>query len=389
MGTISARKIDEALSKARDVGLVEEPFTIGDVSIVLRNLRPDELTAIYEENKELEAVNHLFSYQKSHICRSIVEINGADLRDVDFVEVEEEVKDPKTGDPILDPQTQQPKIKKVKLERHAYVRAHILDTWLKETIAVTWRKFTEVLKISEDKAKEGIKFILPEQTPEERFRGLVDDLREALAESNVPEPIVEKVLEEAGLMRTSTAEEIKAAMAKADQFARERQQEEAASAAPPPPPAPPVQGPGESRIPMPSGVRSPSPEEIMARRSPMNRQAVEMPPPQPNPTIAGSPQGPPPVALHRSQRIASVEAVADGLDVPVPPPGDPALAQRLVAPLPGQASVVHPNAPHLSGEKVVLGEKGRDRVDMQQFSTIVGPNQKVGINPRFRPPQRP
>jgi hypothetical protein len=42
MGTISAKNINQALTKARDVGYVEEPFTIGDVSIVLRNLRPDQ-----------------------------------------------------------------------------------------------------------------------------------------------------------------------------------------------------------------------------------------------------------------------------------------------------------------------------------------------------------
>ena len=53
MGTISAKKIESALAKAKDVGVVEEPLTIGETAIVLRNLRPDEYIAIYKEAEEL------------------------------------------------------------------------------------------------------------------------------------------------------------------------------------------------------------------------------------------------------------------------------------------------------------------------------------------------
>jgi hypothetical protein len=36
-------------SKAKSIGIVEEPFTIGDCSVVLRNLRPDEYGAVIQE----------------------------------------------------------------------------------------------------------------------------------------------------------------------------------------------------------------------------------------------------------------------------------------------------------------------------------------------------
>lgn len=112
MAVISAKKITDALAKARDIGVTEEPLTICDATIVLRNLRPDEYTAVYEDNKEREGLDSLYSFQKGHLCRSIVEINGVDLREADFVEVEEEVIDPKTQEAVIDPQTNEPKVKK-------------------------------------------------------------------------------------------------------------------------------------------------------------------------------------------------------------------------------------------------------------------------------------
>ncbi len=400
MGTISAKKITAALDKAKDVGVVEEPLTIGDVTIVLRNLRPDQYTAIYEENKEREGIDSLYSFQKGHICRSLVEVNGVDLRDVDFVEVEEEVKDPKTQDVVIDPQTNAPKIKKVRLERHDYVAKYILNGWAKEAIQVAWRKFGDVLKLAEDKAKEGVKFVLPEMTPEERLREALGNFREVV--DDVPNQLVDSILEEAGLMRISTADEIKRVMEKTDQLARDQEaaQEAAASGEPP---VQPQQVP-----PTPTGprVRHATPEDIMARRTPMNREAVIVPSPTVQPVMASPqtvvpapPQGPPqppaqvPAAdavkvVQRAQQIARLET--DGLDLPAPPPGDPNLPMRHV--VPGQATPTHaPNAPHLQTgvppEVAVLSQKGREKVDMQAFDKIVNKPQMGGINPRFRAPR--
>lgn len=400
MGTISAKKITDALAKAKDVGVVEEPLTIGDFTIVLRNLRPDQYTAIYAENQEKEGIESLYNFQKGHISRSIVEVNGIDLRNVDFVEVEEEVKDPKTGEPVLDAQGE-PKVKKVKLERHEYIRKALLDQWTKEPIQVAWRKFNDVLKLSEDKSKEGVKFVLPEMTPEEKFREAMGNAREVMDE--VPGTLIDSILEEAGLMRISTADEIKRAMEKADQIARDQEAraaeaaaaEEASQQPSAPAPAPQGQAPLTGAPPTGPRVRQPTPEEIMARRSPLNRQAVEVPSPAPEPAIArpAPPQGPPQpppqasgqevlTAAQRSQRIARMEDVE--MDVPVPPPGDPSMAQRHVTP--GHL----PNAPHLQTgmpPEVAVLEKKAPTFDKQAFEQNLNPPPRAGINPRFRAPR--
>jgi hypothetical protein len=409
MGTISAKKITDALAKAKDVGVVEEELTIDDVSIVLRNLRPDQYAALYQENNEREGIDSLYAFQLGHLCRSIVEINGVDLRDVEFVEVDEPVLDPKTGDPVIDPQTHEPKVKKVRLERHEYVATYVLKRWLKEALQVAWRKFGEVLKSAEDKAKEGVHFLLPEMTPEERFREAIGNVREVIEE--VPKAIVESVLEEAGLMRMSTAAEIQRALEKTDKLASELGAtsgspiEGTTSAAPPPEQqaTPPQQQPV-----MDPRVRPATPQEIMARRTPLNRDAVQVPSPVVQPVMASPhtlvqtpqqapPQGPPQVppqisggealnAAQRNQRIARLEAESLDLGTAVPPPGDPTMAQRHVPP--GSAQ---PNAPHLQTgtppEAPVL-QKGRDKVDMKTFSQNVNRPPAGGINPRFRPTPR-
>jgi hypothetical protein len=380
--TLSAKKIQGALAKARDVGVVEEPLTIGDVALVLRNLRPDQYTAIYTENNEREGVDHLFSFQISHVCRSIVEINGIDLRDVEYVEVEEPVKDPKTQKVVLDPDTNEPKLKKVLLERHDYVRTYLLAGWAKEPLQIAWRKFNDVLKLSEDKSKEGITFVLPEMSPEERLREAIGNVREVI--EDVPAGLVESILEEAGLMRISTADEIKRAMETTSRIAREQEASEKAKEAPQaaPQPAPPQSDPAPG-----PRVRQATPEEIMARRSPLNREAVDIPNPTVQPTIA-SPQTVPqpsahvsgPDALKAAQRAAQIARLeTDGLEIPVSPPG-------LVS---GSTPVHAPNAPHLQTgvppEVAVLAQKGRERVDMKAFETIVNKPPTAGINPRFRP----
>lgn len=412
MGTISAKKISDALSKAKDVGAVEEPLTIDDTTIVLRNLRPDQFIAIYDENKEREGIDAMFAFQKSHICRSIVEINGVDLRDVDFVEVEEEVKDPKTGDPVLDQQGQ-PKIKKVKLERHEYVRQHVLNSWSKEPVGVAFRKFNDVLKLAEDKAKSKVQFVLPDMTPEEKFRESIGNVREIIDE--VPEALADSILEEAGLMRISRADEIKRAQEVMDNLARDQEaaakaQQEAQEAqvsqqAAPPPQTPQAAPAGPPVDPARPRVRQASPEEIMARRSPLNRQSVEVPNPNPQPTIAtpqtahqAPPQPPPQVsgaealqAVQRSQQIARLEQASLDMEVPLAPPGDPNMTPRHV--VPGQAATGQalPNAPHLQRgtppEAPVLAHKGREQVDMKAFDKIVEKPPMAGINPRFRAPR--
>ena len=87
MGTLSARTLRESLQKARNIGIVEERLQLFDeCEVVVRNLRPDEYEAIHAECKELEEIAYLYGFQFGHVKRAIVELNGQDLRGVEYVE---------------------------------------------------------------------------------------------------------------------------------------------------------------------------------------------------------------------------------------------------------------------------------------------------------------
>src|SRR3990172_1942117 len=118
MAILQAKKVQEALRKAKQVGLVEEPVTIAGCSMVFRSLTPEAYEAIAEETKELEDLAYVQAFQIGHLCRAIVEIEGVDLRDVDFVETGEADA---AGKPV-------------KIERHAWVRDGYVKTWGREVV---------------------------------------------------------------------------------------------------------------------------------------------------------------------------------------------------------------------------------------------------------------
>jgi len=376
MGTISAKKITDALAKAKNVGIVEEDFTLDDCSLTLRNLHPDEYTSVLQECKELEELDYLYGYQKGHVARSVVEVNGLNLRDVDFIEVEEE-----------DPQ-KPGKIKTVKLELHAYVRRTIIDTWSKEAVFIAYRKFGDVVKRAEDKAKEGMTFILPEESPEERFRRVLGELKEI--EEEVPSTLIDKVLDEHGFMRKSTAEDIKTAMEKVDQLARE--QAAAAEQPPPdddngsgtPPPAatapaapPPPQAPPPAAPPV---AAAPTSEDLMARRQPLNRAAMPVDPHNIQARLAQAQAHQPPATtpgvLTKAAEYAALETDA-GLAV------HPELTN-----LPGPGEAAIPVQLPQREEVAELRARGQEAVDAKAFHQIVEKGPSAGINPRYRPPSR-
>lgn len=381
MGTISARKITDALAKARNVGLVEERFTIFDCEVVLRNLRPDEYTACIDECKELEDAAFMYAYQKAHICRSIIEINGVDLRDVDFVEVEED--DPKKPGST----------KTVKLELHKYVLSHVIVSWGKEAITVAFRKFGDVQSLAEKKAKEGITFVLPEETADEKLRRLLGEIKEL--EDEIPPTLLEKVLDEYGLMSKSTAEEAKAAMERADQLAREAEARNEAppepppAAAPPPhPAAPPPPAPPVASAPQTAPQAAPAgstPDEIMRSRQPLNRQPLPVDPHKVlQDRVAQAQANAPPVARSsRTAEIAALQADAGAAAIADAPPTS--LPTHLTGPGGIPIPVVQPAQP---GEIAELATKGQDRVDPKALAQALDRPPPAGINPRYKPPPR-
>jgi hypothetical protein len=207
MSVLDAKKLNNALAKAKNVGLVEESFTIEDCEITLRNLRPDEYVASLAACQGLDDVAYLHTYQKEHLARSIVVLNGIDLHDVKYVEKEE--PDPKHPE----------KSRTVKVELHDYLSKNVVSTWSREVVYTVYRKFSDVIEKAERKAKEGVSFLLPDETNEEKYRRLLLEAKEC--ESDLPDSLLDHILEDHGLMRRTTAEEVKAAMERTDQLARE------------------------------------------------------------------------------------------------------------------------------------------------------------------------
>ena len=379
MGTLSARNLRESLQKAKNIGIVEERVTLfGDVELVVRNLRPDEYEAIQAECKDQEGLDYLYAFQEGHVKRAIVEMNGQDLRDVEFVEDEEE--DPKK------PGT----TKKVKHELADWLYKNFVSTWSKEALYVAFRKVEDAVERAEKRAKDGIEFLTPDETDEDRLRRLVGELKEL--EDALPAKLVDHVFDENGLMRKSTADEIKRAMEKAGELARaEEEAKKAAAAAQPaivtPPPAPqPLVTPPPQPEPQPQSESGLSPADLMRNRQPMNQASVDVPQPvvispgarqntvparQPQQSSAAPPEAIPGPSLHgsaavRSARNAALEAEADAAG---------ALATG------GQTLPAKP-------AEVPIIEKRQAQIDPKAAATVMDPKPRGGINPHYRPPPR-
>jgi hypothetical protein len=356
MATLSENRIQDALDKACKVGLVEERFTVMGCDVVIRNLTPDEYRDVAEETRELKDVDFAYAFQMGHICRAIVEINGVDLRDVDYIE--STVPDPKN-----------PGGKKtVNLERHTWLRNKVLGSWGKEALTTVYRKFSDVIDVAEKQSVDGVKFVLPDETPEDIFRRLVGELK--ALEDNLPEDLVVKILEENGYGHGITPAELEAAqnaLGGTSGFKKEPEE---------PTLDPDVREalrtpegrdnlaeavrPASPNVPGSEALRQ-DPREIMRRRQPLNQAAAQ----QPIPTPQQPPQPIPgaiPVVTAKSRAYAELEAEAACLNGGVD------------AVLPGRPNEV----PELS--------RPMDRTPQQ---VVIDSPPIAGINPRFRPPPRP
>jgi hypothetical protein len=334
MRTVSAKKLSVAIEKARGVGLVEERVTMGECEFVLRSLRPDEYDAIIEDTKGLDDIAYVHAYQKAHVCRAIVELNGVDLRETRFVEDEED--DPKK------PGT----MRRVNLELHAWIDRNVLSTWGREAIFTTYRKLGEVVAEAEKRAKDGITFRTPEETDEEKYRRLLGEVRET--EEDLPPDLAVRILGEFSYQHATTEEEVRAAA------------ERLAQVAPEPLPEQPLPEPEAAPEPEPEAT-GPSPEEVMQARTPLNRvvlpagrvpQVLNTPPPDLEP--ASRPL--------RSAQIADLE-------------GD-------VAAMPGAAPL--PPKP----TEVATLERKAAPINAGAAATIFERPPSGGINPRYRPPPK-
>lgn len=324
MDTLPVSRLKAALTKARNVGRVEEPVTIAGCAIVLQSLSPDEYEAINEETKGLDEMAYLHAYQIEHLCRSIVEIEGCDLRETKFIELDE-------GD------------KKVKLEKHAWLRDEYLRTWSRESIVSAWRKMLEVFAKADEKAKEGIQFSIAEETEEQTFRRLLGEMKEAAGD--LPDELVLKILDEEGLMLKASKAELDAVN---ESLKNEATPAPEAPKAAPPPPAPPSTTPAEAAA-------------LMANRVPMNRQAVEVPTPQSQSA---------PVAVPAGRRVEVPKEIREA-----------------AVPLQSLSRADRPPMPDLPPPQPQEIVEIKRPPPTPQIPVIDGPP-AAGINTRYQPPRR-
>ncbi len=288
--TLQAKRITDALEKAKRVGRIEQRVTIDDCSIYLQNLSPQDYQDIFQELEDVPENEYVYRYQLANLTRSVVEFNGVDLRGVQFVE-----EDVPTGAHIITGQTlsldvakqaiaklkelniaatllppEEGTTKPIKKELHRWIGEALFPTWGKEAISVAFRKFADVLEEAEELSKKGVEFKTPDETSEEKLRRVLNDLQEPM--DNLPDELIDRVLAEAGFMRTTTANEMRGV--------EERLSEVAEATPPVEPEAEPVPvQPTSPQPPVPAQAQVPAPDlqELMAGRQPLNQQYTDAP----------------------------------------------------------------------------------------------------------------
>ncbi len=375
MGSVlSSQKISSALEKAKNICIVEEAFEIGGNNLVVRNLRPAEYDLIIKSiagfTNEAEYLN---AWQKAYVCFALVEVNGIDFRGVDFIEVEE-----------ADSKGQK---KLIKLETSTYLRDYLVSTWSKEAVYNIYRKVTDAISRAETESSSNIKFLVPEESPSDTFRRLVGELKEI--EDEVPPTLVDAILAENGLMRKSTAEEIKAVMEKDSEAGWEEvQRKKQEAAAPHPPSVEKCEGMTFS----PFGPKTPIPCELPKGHD-GSHKGLNLLWEDPTPTPGESS----PPAMERPDTSKRQPLNQMVVDVPAPP-----LVQREVVPAPRpktkaeEFAALETDADQIGAipRDIITGAVTDETPELSHRQTGVNTREvmadldkqpRVGLNPKFRP----
>ncbi len=147
------------LQPIRQIGEVEERFEIQGTSVVMRVLNPKEeleiqrwaqaaLLAASPEDQDRDnslAVEYLNKFKLGCLSHSIVEVNGLDLRNEDFVV---------TGEVLPNGQA-------VKVKRTEAVR-QMLESWPRPLLTAVFRKFNEIAERCEINSDKSIEFNPPD-----------------------------------------------------------------------------------------------------------------------------------------------------------------------------------------------------------------------------------
>lgn len=400
MATLQAKRIKDALQKVRRVGRVEDTTNIAGCEVTFASLTQGEFESAIGAIEGLADVPYANAYQMEQVCRSVVEIDGQDLREVDYIEdevpvghyvlelalpnkaaadaVAEKLREQKLTVSVTQQTTDQTKT--VKVERQQWLRDNLLATWGREAIAVAWRKCTELSIKADEHAKKGVHFMVPDEQPEDKFRRLLIELRET--ESDLPDELIGSILAEAGLLKKSRREELDAASTELSEVATPAPQAAPPQAVPPPPPvAAPVAPPVVRAAP---SVPSAEVQEAMLNRQRMNQQGVDVPVPVPAPEsvpVAAAPRVRVPPQIRQAAAYN-----AQGLHGSEPPPRSRAAE---IAALEGGMDDEAPQrieAHHLPGrneDAVIDLSRPTPGIDAKQAMKIIDRPPVAGINPRF------
>ena len=406
MATLKAKRLHGALQKARNVGRVEEAVTIDGCSLVLQNLAPEDYNQITEETSDLDGAEYLYTYQIAHVSRSVIEIEGVDLRDVQFIEddvpvgaytlsatVSNEAKANKAKAALaelgvvltVEPPDESGEVKTVKLEKAEWLKQRVAS-WGREALLVAYRKYAELVIKAEVKAKEGVQFQLPDESSEDKYRRLLAEAKEL--EADLPDDMIRKILEDIGYSPMSTEAELdqikeNARIFAEEQAARVRAAEQAQEPEEQEEPEPSLLAalPLRSRQPLPPELQ-PDPEvavraagasrqvaaELMRSRQPMNQGDFTAPVPVvPKSDSVRAPsqirEAATTVSSDRAAEIAALEAQLD------PDLLGAVEEQRAVQLTKGVAELNRPQA----------------AVDGRGVKSILNKPPAVGLNPKYRP----
>lgn len=203
MTTLHVSKLQTVLQTAVRAGHHEESATIAGQDLVFCSLEPDVYGEIMQEVDDLPEMEYVPAYQKEHVCRSIVEINGQDLRGVDFIEEEVEGSDGK-------PST-------IKVETHQWLDDNVVKTWSREMVYVAFRKVMDAVAGAAERSNEGVSFRIESEPDEDKLHRLLGDV--AAVSVELPDDMREAIFKEHGLLEATSKEELESINEQAKKWA--------------------------------------------------------------------------------------------------------------------------------------------------------------------------
>lgn len=178
---LQARAIEKTMAKAFNLGISEDSFEVLGMAVTIQNLSEEEWQKALETTSDMEDMEvSLQTIRHQFIARAIVEIDGVSFRGVSSVELDEVDE---SNEPIV-------------LEKVEYLITQVFKTWPAEVHEVINAKFLDHTRLIENKAKNGIVFNTPQETPEDKFRSLLLEAKEL--QGQIPFDLSEKILLDTG-----------------------------------------------------------------------------------------------------------------------------------------------------------------------------------------------